>query len=585
MRYLGAIALVFTGLLSLLIFAGPNARAASSPSPSPAAPVANQIAATATTLTQQSPDTWTTTVFVDTGALCPVPVFFNLETTKPYSDTLSGTPQYVNGLDCSPAGEQHNPVTEVMLTFTPSPQELTAVPQTASLALTPPAGQLALSVVPMTIPLTVRRQVSTRQYLWYPLVSGVALAVLLVLFTGMLGVPRQAGRVRMYHGGRFWRMPLHASAAWSFGDSWATNITAVSTVIGAVFTASGSVAELIPGVELGRFGLLLALAGVITAGAPLLFGWLNYQFGSADQTIAASAVVSLSKEANTVGARIALPASGTVTAFGPVKLASGEELNPGVSLDIPVGAVLTVASPASIEDGASQQILVLPGTSDIVVTPGQRLSVNAGLAIPESDITKPGGESAAEAPPALPPVPPAARPTFLNWLEHLLPKAEGTSVGSPKTIVLRPFDKGTAFEMTEGAKISFLGRATLTLPAGAAVAASPADPDHPPRDFVLPRERDFAIPRTGEVVTAQMWTMLTASCLTVFGIGAEIGIVGWVLGFNLAVAPVWARSTIVVLAAAAVMVVLGYGVAAIRALAEPREGTVLSGPRDSSFML
>ncbi len=102
---------------------------------------------------------------------------------------------------------------------------------------------------------------------------------------------------------------------------------------------------------------------------------------------------------------------------------------------------------------------------------------------------------------------------------------------------------------------------------------------------MLRHEREFAIPRTGEVVAAQMWTMLAASSLTLFGIGAEIGLVGWVLGYNLVVAPQWARDFVAALAFAAVVLVLGYGVSAIRALADSREGTVLSGPGDSSFML
>ncbi len=85
MRHPGGVALVLAGLFGLVILAGPNARAASSPAPVPPAP--NQIAATATSLTQQSDGTWTTTVFVDTGALCPDAVSFDLLTTKPYSDT------------------------------------------------------------------------------------------------------------------------------------------------------------------------------------------------------------------------------------------------------------------------------------------------------------------------------------------------------------------------------------------------------------------------------------------------------------------------------------------------------------------
>lgn len=60
-----------------------------------------------------------------------------------------------------------------------------------------------------------------------------------------------------------------------------------------MLTASGSVAALLPGVDLGRFSLLLAVAGGITVGAPLLFGALNYRFASVDPTTAGVAAISL----------------------------------------------------------------------------------------------------------------------------------------------------------------------------------------------------------------------------------------------------------------------------------------------------
>ena len=89
----------------------------------------------------------------------------------------------------------------------------------------------------------------------------------------------------------------------------------------------------------------------------------------------------------------------------------------------------------------------------------------------------------------------------------------------------------------------------------------------------------------GDVLVAEMRTMLAASCLTVFGIGAEIAIVGWVLGCDLVVAPQWARVCVVLFSALVTLLALGYGVTGIRALADARSGTALSGARGSSFML
>lgn len=589
MRYLSAIALAFAGLFCVAIWAAPNATAAGNP-PSP-----DQFAATAGSLTQQSAGTWMTTAYVDTGALCASPVTFYLVTVKPYSYTASASPNYVYPSGTSATLQcdtQKYPVTEVMLAFTPSPA-LPAVPQSASLALTPPQAALAAGVIPVDLPLTVRRQVSTADYVWIPVGCGLLLAALLVGFTMLFGVPEPGGGTAHIHRERFWRMPLYASAAWSFGDSWATNITALTTVVGSVLAASGSIAEVIPGVELGRFGLLIALAGGFTFIAPLLFGWLNYQFRSVDPTTSGVAVISLPSTANALGVKIGIPASGTVTVRGAVPVPEatlpegavpdGTIINPDTTLDIPADAVITVsARPDAYHDvpgGAAVPVFALPGTGDIVVTSGRLISVSSELTVPASDVTAPAAVSAGE-----PEANGSPWPPWASWLDHWLPKAE-QGAGPAKVVMPLTIPENTAFEVPGGAKISFLGRAGLTLPQDAVIEAPVADPHRAPRSSTVRRPRDFVIPRTGEAVAAQMWTMLAASCLTVFGIGAEIGIVGWVLGYNLVVAPQWARVCCAVLACVSVVLVLAYGVSAIRALADTREGTALSGPGNSSFML
>ncbi|MGH3247990.1 MAG: hypothetical protein ACRDOI_17565, partial [Trebonia sp.] len=280
---------------------------------------------------------------------------FTLVTGKPDSVTGAAAPAYPDGpLACGAAAA--NPVTGVKLTFTPS---LSAVPQTATLTVTPPQALLLAGNPPIQIPLTVRRTVSPWQLVAIPAICGGALALLLVvvlMITGMPGQPdgkiavpataeaapprqyvrvpergrvgfalllllllvakrhellvatppgtavergtageggaatkrtasatdppagagRQAKRVRL--GAEFWRTPLFAGAAWSFGDSWATSVTPLTALAGGVLTASGAVAGLVPGVDLTRFGLLMALAGGLTTLAPLLFGAVNSLF-------------------------------------------------------------------------------------------------------------------------------------------------------------------------------------------------------------------------------------------------------------------------------------------------------------------
>jgi len=82
-----------------------------------------------------------------------------------------------------------------------------------------------------------------------------------------------------------------------------------------------------------------------------------------------------------------------------------------------------------------------------------------------------------------------------------------------------------------------------------------------------------------------MRVMLLASFLTVSGIGAELGIIGWVLGHDLMVAPAVARWASVIAAAVFALLFLCYGVRAVVTLADPNRGSPLSSPKSSAYML
>ncbi|MCW2892737.1 MAG: hypothetical protein JWO75_2226 [Actinomycetia bacterium] len=341
----------------------------------PAIPAAPLTGSASATLTQVSAAEWTTTIYLDTAALCAgsnsAGDEFSLVTSKPNSVTGAAAPAYPDGpLACVAAAA--NPVTEVTLTFTPS---LSAVPLTAALTVTPPQALLLAGDPPLQVPLTVRRTVSPWQLVGIPAICGGALAVLLVLALVAMGMPgkgasqpaapakhepvapgqpvppRQSGKApqhcrvdygvllhlflmtkrrellvtempvtggkgeevakregvakreavaeraadeaqpragagagagvrakRVRWGLEFWRTPLFAAAAWSFGDSWATSVTPLTALAGGVITASGAVAGLVPGVDLTRIGLLMALVGGLTTLAPLLFGTLSSLF-------------------------------------------------------------------------------------------------------------------------------------------------------------------------------------------------------------------------------------------------------------------------------------------------------------------
>ncbi len=515
MRYLGAMALLLASIACFAFLTGGQAWAAGTASPSVPAPLAGP---SGEKLTQVAADTWTTTVYLDTGALCLGTTDFDLLTGTPDTDTRDTAPQYVGGLACGAKAAAAHPVTEVVLSFTPAPP-LSSIPESATLAVTPPLAALDLGAPPLELTLSVRRAVSAFQYAWIPVLCGVALAAALVGITMLVGVPRPNGRRVHMHRVAFWRMPLYASSAWTFGDSWATNITAVGAVVGTVLTASGTVGELLPGLELGRFSLLIALAGGITVVAPMLFGVLNYRYSRQDPATAGMVGIWLPPEtaAGDPGVKIGVAAGGSIAVPGQP------------SLTVPAGAMLTVSAGTPGTGGVGQRALVFPGGTDIAVTPGQRVMLSVSGSV-TADLVVPAG-----------------------------------------------------------ATISFLGQASVSVPEGADVEAAAETPaGEPARARRKPAKnypREFLIPRGDEVVAAQMWSMLAASCLTVFGIGAEIGVIGWVLGYDLIVAPQWARVASALVAAAAAALVLGYGVSAIRALADTREGTTLSGARGSSFML
>jgi hypothetical protein len=229
-------------------------------------------------LTQVSAGTWRTTIYLNTAALCLGANQFSLVTAVPYSSTLDDHPGYPDGLRCPATGA--DPLTEVVLTFTPSPAQFTSVPQMATLTVTPPVSAMALGAAPLEVPLTVRRTINVNQYVWIPVGCGVCLAALLVSLVVLIGVPDPAKPGQRLRGSQreFWQLTLRASATWTFGDSWATNSAGLTALVAAVLSASGTIGGLIPGVDLGRFGLVMALAVGVVGIAPLFFGVLNSLF-------------------------------------------------------------------------------------------------------------------------------------------------------------------------------------------------------------------------------------------------------------------------------------------------------------------
>src|ERR1035441_5244688 len=677
MSYLGA------GFVLLAVFSGEGASrscpAATAPAASATAPAASASAtavapaaeSVSPVLTQQASGIWTTTIYLSTAALCPASPSFELVTTSP-DHAVPGQAAYHPAVNCgalAPAAPA--PLTAVQLTFGPC-NELASPPVTAAVVVTPAVATAA----PVQITVTVHRRVSSYQYLWIPFGSGAGLAALFVL-TMLIGKlpdpnagqpdppagqqPSQDGRPVKMGRRQFWSRPLYAAAAWTFSGSWATNITAAVAVVATLLTAGGTVSELLPGVEIGRFSLLIAMAGGVTLVAPLVFGTLNYRFERLDPTTAGVSVISLPRGPVAVlsswawktgpdqlkrryragalvvtvedpetllppgqdgkprpdalarlragkkfpvqpGAKvllpggtefkvsgpykarlpdggawrqeaiIAVPAGATITVSGGADIPAagpaaagqqppaeqqtpafmelpgqnGASLKPGATLSVPPGATITLSS--SLPEAASP-LLALPGTSDITVFAGQQVAISAKATLAAGDVAVTTPAAAAAATPC-------------GYRLH----------------------EDHALTMPAGAKITFLGRASLKLPAGTLVAAPGTGSRLSARGWSLKATTVYPLPHTGQVVASQMWTLIIASSLTLFGAGAELGILG-VLTLSLSSADIAVRVLCAIGAAATAVVVLAYSVVAIMALADPIPGDALNATGGTAFML
>ena len=528
------------------------------------------LSGTADALTQSAsdPGTWTTTAYLNTAALCAEPVTFALQLTPSPGKPVPATPAGSVTANCG-AGESASPITAVTLSAS-----LPEVPLSATLVVTP-SPLAAASEAQLDVTLAVHRHVSVYQYLVIPACSGAVLAALLIVATVAFGVPRSRRPARPPRSGRrnahldkedFWRRPLYAASAWTWGDSWVTNITAVGALIGTVLTASSGVAALLPGVDQGRFSLLLAMAGGVSVIAPLIFALLNYRFSR--QNPATARIMQISLPAGHGGFTVTMPVGGSVAVQSGGTLDSGQALSPGTTLDVPVDGVVEVAAPETGQDDST--ILVLPGSNDIVLPPEQRITLKPAISVPPSAIQGAQAARVAE-------VIRAARPGFARRVKALVPGAATTTTPAPAP---PPATSVAALTVPDGAKLSFTGLADITLPSGSRVSAV----GEPKNEVTLSEDRTFTLPFAGEVIS-QLWSLLLASCFTMFGIGADLAIAGWVLGYDLAAAPLWARALIAAVAGAAALIVVGYGVFAIRSLADTRDGSVLSGRRDASFIL
>jgi len=129
-----------------------------------------------------------------------------------------------------------------------------------------------------------------------------------------------------------------------------------------------------------------------------------------------------------------------------------------------------------------------------------------------------------------------------------------------------------------GAKITVNGMAHVTVPAGLRVTAPYRD------NFCLSPERThFQLPQGADSLAGTVIMVIVAALVTMFGIGAQIGIAATLVG--LSQANVLGRAIMGLLLLGAMAFTLRYSVTAIGALVDPQPGSTMSTTAGTSFTL
>jgi len=500
-------------------------------------------------LTQQSASVWTTEVVVDRFPACLPGLEYELVTTSPnevITGTVASTMRLASG---GPERAVPEPVrcgqltaqgTLVTIRFK---VRFATIPKAATLVLQQRAG---LAELP-SITLTMRREVTYTQYLWIPVWCGLIMAALFLAgvvaaFSERYPAARTGfwGRLRNRFSKDFWKefatRPLFASAAWTFRDSWATNITIGVSAVGAVLTALGTVSTLLPGVQLDRFAVLMAACGVVIAMPPLIFGSLNTIWtGSAatlpGDSMARPPLTAPDGQGPAPALRVALPAGGSLSLP-----AASHWPRPGQTV-YHLASAARVPIPPGIDRVAEFRggWISLPGDATIAITADCTISINADLSVP------------APAP----------------W------SVAGAAPGAVTVPAHTPITAGP-----DGAAVRLAGVADVTLPRGTQVV-TPTTPAAP-----VTRESTLKLPAAGNMIKADMRSVAPAAALTMFGIGAQLGILG-VLGYDLSAATSAVRTGSFAALITIALIVLLYAALTTRTLADAKPGSALSASATS----
>lgn len=529
-------------------------------------------------LTEQSPLSWTTTILIDESPSCLPGLSYQLVTTSPdylVNGTPTGTaavgpvagpgvigldPVSLNSLDrrhlgpgCAKAAGADS---EVSLKF-PLTAPFPTVPLGATLVVNDPGGPVPAAATQL---MTVHALVTGWQYLWFPLIYGGVMVALFLFAVGLVPLGRLVWKRKLAPSGRgFWRRPVYASAAWTFTDSPATNISALGTILAAILAAAGATSTLLPGVQVDHFAILIAVCAAIVGSAPLAFGIINTWFARSRGSVPDNASLRFTSNVVELGA----PAGASLTFAGQAEAVNTAHapvpLKPGGTVPVPPGSKIKIT--LDRDTGAA----VFPGDSSIVL--------NGVLQVELGDTGQGEFTVPADALPA-PAAPGAAVP------------GAPAPVGGAASAPAQPVTLGLGLpikpaQTRDGVTVKAVGFVTVTVPKWTTVKYPFPDYGTEKR---FTRATILRVPMGSNVIAADMRSLIPASMVTIFGIGAQLGLLT-ILGSELSAVSgsVHLLARLVVGAMAAVL--LSYAVIATIALASSRPGSALASDSQTSYIL
>jgi hypothetical protein len=576
------------------------------------APAIAPVSTTAV-LAMVSPHKWRTTILVKAvGQDCPNKGAYSLEISPP---SPSGPPVVATGIKNTRLNGS-SPCTATV-TF----NHVRALPADAVLVVGKAGGSI--------VQLTLSRNVTWIYYLLIPALAGLLMVLILwrlivtkvALYDWENRLIRPFRRSSWRFNQKFWSYSVSASGAWTVSDSWATNLVTGFAVLATILGAATTAGALFPGVATDSFTILIVIAGGIAAASPLLFGILYARWTARNPGVTPDATVRLrgvmqpgqvppghvppgqAPPGQVPRARLRVPAGAAITSPGSAHIRTldgaglAADVKAGASIQAPAGCWLYFLS-------AEHAAIALPGGADVVV-PGECGLVIAGgpgtltMAAADATAVAHAAAPAAAADAAAGPAPahaaaPAPAHAAAAPAKHMLRVIRRGRVlaiiedAEPPAAQARPAGQDVRLPLPvlltapAGAKITVLGSADLLLPAGTQVTAprrnEEVEVDTPPAD------RHIELPQGTNTLVGNMRLVTISALMTIFGVGAEIGIVG-VLAVILSNASTPGRWLIGVLLGFVAVFALWYSKTAIEALANPQPGSSLSGSAGTSFTL